>query len=155
MNSDFQNTSNDRSPSPCSPASGSQSVAPGSQVGVPIHKENLAATGLAGIWPTTDSRALHSTDSRWKPDNHEAALLDFVETLILDVSKTHPAITERDIAAWLAGVVEEKAGQCEELRAWRKKAALAKEFLEKFPDCTPAKQFLERFKEKFGYELGL
>jgi hypothetical protein len=97
----------------------------------------------------------HSTDPGWKPNNHEEKLLEFLEPLILNVARTHPAITQQDIAEWLAFVVEgnSTARQREELRAWRKKTALAKQFLEKFPDCAPARQFLDRFKEKFDYEF--
>ncbi len=104
-----------------------------------------------------------STDPRWKPNNHEAKLLEFLESLILDLAKNHRRITSADVAAWLASVVagNSKAerrvqafadAQLEELHEWQRKAVLAKEFLAKFPDCAPAKQFLERFKEKFDYE---
>jgi hypothetical protein len=98
-----------------------------------------------------------SIDPRWKPNNHEEKLLEFLDSLILDLARNHPRVTNADVAAWLVNVAAGSPNieKLEELRAWRKKAALAKEFLEKFPDCTPAQQFLERFKEKFGYELGL
>jgi hypothetical protein len=110
--------------------------------------------GLDKSCQPPNSTALHSTDPRWKPDNHEQELLGFLETLILDLGTSHPVITEHDVTSWLANVVagNSKAARHEELRVWQKKAALAKRFLEKFPDCAPAKQFLERFKEKFDNE---
>ncbi len=48
------------------------------------------------IWPRG---ALHSTD-------HETELLDFLEKLILDLVKSHPAVTHHVVAVWLARVVE-------------------------------------------------
>jgi hypothetical protein len=98
----------------------------------------------------------HSTSQFWKPDSHETELLDFVQKLILDVAESHSSIAKRDVALWLAAVVEgnPSAMRGEELRAWRRKVQLAEDFLEKFPDCAPAAQFLERFKVKFGYEYG-
>ena len=88
---------------------------------------------------------------------HEEKLLEFLESPILDLARNHRRVTDADVAAWLASVVvgSPKIEKLEELHAWQRKAVLAKDFLEKFPDCTPAKQFLERFKEKFGYEFGL
>ena len=46
-----------------------------------------------------------STDENWKPTTAEERLLDFVEELILDAARTHPRITQQDIAEWLAAVV--------------------------------------------------
>ena len=99
----------------------------------------------------------HSTDARWKPSNHEERLLAFLEELILDLARSHRSVTKQDVAAWLARVIDgtSSAKHCEELRAWQRKAELAKEVLAQSPGCHPAKAFLERFKEKFGYEYGL
>ena len=103
----------------------------------------------------------HSTDPRWLPNNHGERLLAFLEELILDLARNHPSVTKQDVAVWLAPSLLISAkelaqlGPEAELRVWRKKAALAKEVLARFPDCPPAMQFLERFKEKFGYEYGL
>lgn len=38
-------------------------------------------------------------------DSPEGRLLAFVEKLIIDLAKTHPSITQHDVAAWLANVV--------------------------------------------------
>lgn len=46
-----------------------------------------------------------STNPQWKPDNHEARLLEFLATLIVDAAQTHPAITQQDVADWLAVVI--------------------------------------------------
>lgn len=43
-------------------------------------------------------------DRGWKPANAEERLLAFIEELILDVARTHPRITQRDVAEWLAAV---------------------------------------------------
>lgn len=40
----------------------------------------------------------------WKPDNGEGRLLAFLEALILDIARTHPRVTEAQIALWLARV---------------------------------------------------
>ena len=106
------------------------------------------------IWPRSE---IHSADPRWLlPNNHEERLLAFLEGLILDLARNHPGVTKQDVAAWLVRVVDGTASakHCEELHAWQKKAALANEVLAKFPDCPPAKAFLEQFMEKFGYEYG-
>lgn len=130
------------SPSPASPQEAS-----GSRVG--SHSDRAGCICPPG--------QIHSTDPRWKPDNHEERLLAFAEELTLDLARNHPSVTKQDISALLARVVDGTASakHCEELHAWQKKAALANEVLAKFPDCPPAKAFLERFKEKFGYEYGL
>jgi len=39
------------------------------------------------------------------PNNGEEKLLSFVEKLIIDLAHGHPAVTQRDVARWLAGVV--------------------------------------------------
>jgi len=39
------------------------------------------------------------------PNNGEEKLLAFVEELILDLAKSHPAVTKRNVADWLAAVV--------------------------------------------------
>ncbi len=98
---------------------------------------------------------LHSTGPRWKPNNHEEKLLAFLGELILDLAKNHPRVTSADVRAWLASVAvgSPKIEELQERHLWEGKAALAKDFLEKFPDCQPAKDFLRRFKEKFGYEF--
>jgi len=38
-------------------------------------------------------------------DCPEGRLLALVEELIIDLAKTHPSITQHDVAAWLASVV--------------------------------------------------
>ena len=53
---------------------------------------------------TNFPRELHSTDPRWKPDNHESRLLDFLEDLIIDVARTHPRVRDLDVALWIARV---------------------------------------------------
>ena len=35
------------------------------------------------------------------PDNQEEKLLAFLEELIIDLAKTHPAITQQHLAGWL------------------------------------------------------
>jgi hypothetical protein len=102
-------------------------------------------------------QTVHSTDPRWFPNNHEEKLLEFLESLILDLARNHASVTSADVRAWLSSVAAgtPKVGQLEELHVWQKKAALAIDFLEKFPDCQPAIDFLERFKEKFGYDFRL
>ncbi len=87
----------------------------------------------------------------------EEKLLEFLESLILDVARNHPRVTGADVAAWLASVAagSPKIEALEERHRWERTAALAKDFLEKFPDCQPAKDVLRRFKEKFGYEFRL
>lgn len=50
-----------------------------------------------------------STDPRWKPDNHECKLLEFLESLIIDLAESLPAITQQDVAGWLASVVVGRA----------------------------------------------
>jgi hypothetical protein len=57
---------------------------------------------VSAVWPKGE---LHSTDARWKPNNHEGKLLDFVATLIVDLATGHPAVMQQDVADWLAGVV--------------------------------------------------
>jgi len=91
------------------------------------------------------------------PSTNEHKLLDFLEKLILDLARNHPHVTTADVAAWLASVAagNPTVEKLEELHAWERNAVLAKDFLEKFPDCAPAKQFLERFKEKYGHEFRL
>ena len=43
---------------------------------------------------------------KWRAtDGAEPRLLDFVASLIIDVARTHPRVTERDVASWLARVV--------------------------------------------------
>lgn len=100
---------------------------------------------------------VHSANLHWWPDNHEEKLLEFLETLILDLAKNHPRVTSADVRAWLASVAvgSPKIEEFQDRHLWERKAALAKDFLEKFPDCQPAKNFLRRFKEKFGYEFRL
>jgi hypothetical protein len=39
------------------------------------------------------------------PDNQEEKLLAFLEELIIDLAKTHPAITQQHLAGWLGAVV--------------------------------------------------
>ena len=48
------------------------------------------------IWPHW---VLHSTD-------RHAELINFVEKLIIDLANSQPGVTHRDVALWLAGVVE-------------------------------------------------
>ena len=38
-------------------------------------------------------------------DSPEGRLLTFLEELIIELAKTHPSITQHDVAAWLADVV--------------------------------------------------
>jgi len=85
----------------------------------------------------------------------EEKLLEFLESLILDLARNHPRVTGAHVVAWLASVIAGSPSieKLEERHLWERKAALAKDFLEKFPDCAPARQFLERFKEKFGHEF--
>jgi hypothetical protein len=40
-----------------------------------------------------------------QPHSPEGRLLSFVEELILDLAKTHPAITQQHVAEWLAKVI--------------------------------------------------
>jgi len=39
------------------------------------------------------------------PNNREEKLLAFVEELIIGLAHGHPAVTQRDVAQWLADVV--------------------------------------------------
>ena len=48
--------------------------------------------------------AAHQTPERI-PDNDEQKLLAFLEELIIDLAKSHPAITQAQVAGWLAGVI--------------------------------------------------
>jgi hypothetical protein len=41
--------------------------------------------------------------------NPEQRLLAFVEQLIIDLAKTHPAVTQKNVALWLARVVVGRA----------------------------------------------
>ncbi len=101
--------------------------------------------------------SLHSADPRWKPDNHEEKLLAFLEELILDLARNHPSVASADVKAWLSSVAagSPKIEKLEERHRWERKAIVAFEIIEKFADSSsqPAKDFLERFKEKFGYEF--
>ena len=47
----------------------------------------------------------HQTRRAAIPDNQEEKLLTFLEELIVNLAKTHPAITQQDVAGWLAAVV--------------------------------------------------
>jgi len=102
-------------------------------------------------------QTLPSTDPRWRPKNHEEELLEFLGSLILDLARNHPSVTSADVKAWLTSVVagSPKIEKLEERHRWERKAILALEIIEKLPDSSsqPAKDFLERFREKFGCEF--
>jgi hypothetical protein len=48
---------------------------------------------------------MHSTDPRWKPNNHEDKLLNVVEKLLVDLAQTHPSFSRQDVADVIAHVV--------------------------------------------------
>ena len=45
----------------------------------------------------------------WRAGEGEQRLLDFVASLILDVARTHPRMTQEQVALWLARVVMGRA----------------------------------------------
>jgi hypothetical protein len=57
---------------------------------------------VSAAWPKGE---MHSTDLGWLPNNHENRLLDFVATLIVDVAASHPAVTQQDVAGYIASAV--------------------------------------------------
>jgi hypothetical protein len=91
------------------------------------------------------------------PPSSEEKLLEFLKSLVLDLARNHPRVTGTDVMAWLGGLAagSSKIKKLEERHLWERTAAVTEDCLEKFPDCAPAKELLEQFREKFGYEFRL
>jgi hypothetical protein len=121
-----------------------------------LRKRN-SSSNAAPSSPPSDSVARGSQVAVHKSPFPEDELLDFLGNLVVDLARNHPGVTSTDVMAWLGGLAagSPKIEKLEERHLWERTAALAEDCLEKFPGSAPAKQFLEQFREKFGYEFGL